>query len=72
MSRERELASAALEQLLESARAEAIPGDVVGRALLARLVEEWLARRSWRDVASELAFVADSLDPETEFHFMRP
>ncbi len=72
MSRERELASAALEQLLESARAEAIPGDVVGRALLARLVEEWLARRSWRDVASELVFVADSLDPETEFQFMRP
>ncbi|MEZ4280955.1 MAG: hypothetical protein R3F21_15245 [Myxococcota bacterium] len=72
MSRERELASAALEQLLESARAEAIPSDVVGRALLARLVEEWLARRSWRDVASELAFVADSLDPETEFQFMRP
>ena len=72
MSRERELASAAFEQLLESARVEAIPSDVVGRALLARLVEEWLARRSWRDVASELVFVADSLDPETEFQFMRP
>ncbi len=72
MSRERELASAAFEQLLEAARVEAIPSDVVGRALLARLVEEWLARRSWRDVASELVFVADSLDPETEFQFMRP
>ncbi len=72
MSRERELAAAALERLLEAARAEAIPGDVALRALLARLVEAWLAKRPWRDVASELAFVADSLDPETEFHFMRP
>jgi len=72
VSRERELAAAAFERLLETARAEAIPSDVVGRALLARLVEEWLAKRPWRDVASELAFVADSLDPETEFHFMRP
>jgi len=25
-----------------------------------------------RGAANELAFVADSLDPETEFHFMRP
>lgn len=72
MSRERELAAAALEHLLEAARAEAIPSDVVGRALLARLVEAWLAQRPWRDVANELAFVAESLDPETEFHFMRP
>jgi hypothetical protein len=72
MSRERELAAAALESLLEASRVEAIPVDVIGRALLARLVEAWLAKRSWRDVASELSFVADSLDPETEFHFMRP
>ena len=72
MSRERELASAAFEQLIEAARAESIPSDVVGRALLARLVEDWLARRSWRDVASEFVFVADALDPETEFQFMRP
>jgi len=72
MSRERELAAAAFASLLEAARVEAIPGDVIGRALLARLVEEWLAKRSWRDVASELAFVADSLYPDTEFHFMRP
>lgn len=72
MSRERELAAAAFEGLLEAARVEAIPSDVVGRALLSCVVEEWLATRSWRDVASELAFVADSLDPETGFQFMRP
>ena len=72
MSRERDLAGRALERLLEEALAEGIPAEVVGRALLARLVEDWLGRRPWRDVASELAFFSESLDPDTEFHFMRP
>lgn len=72
MSRERDLAARALDRLLEEARGEGIPAEVVGRALLARLVEDWLARRPWSDVASELSFFAESLDPDTEFHFMRP
>ncbi|MEZ4331216.1 MAG: hypothetical protein R3F35_05665 [Myxococcota bacterium] len=72
MSRARELAADAFDRLLGDARAEGIPTDVIGRALLARVVEGWLAERPWRDVANELAFVAESLDPETEFHFMRP
>jgi hypothetical protein len=70
MSRERELANVALDRLVEQATAEGIPRDVIGRALLARLVERWVEERPWRDVASELVFVADCLDPETEFHFM--
>jgi hypothetical protein len=72
MSRERDLAARALEQVLGEARAEGIPSDVMGRALLVRLVEGWLAERPWQDVASELVFFAESLDPETEFQFMRP
>jgi hypothetical protein len=59
-------------RLLEAARKSGIPKDVVGRALLARLVEMWSEDRGWQDVASELRFTADSLDPDTDFEFMRP
>ena len=58
--------------LLSEARGADIPTDVVGRAILARLVEVWAEERQWQDVASELRFTADSLDPDTDFEFMRP
>jgi len=58
--------------LLSEAREAEIPTDVVGRAILARLVEVWAEERQWQDVASELRFTADSLDPDTDFEFMRP
>jgi len=52
-------------------RIEASQG-ATGRALLARLVECWVEERGWQDVASPLRFTADSLDPDTDFEFMRP
>ncbi len=46
--------------------------DVVGRALINEVIQSWLENRSWTDVAEELRFTADSLDPDTDFEFMRP
>jgi hypothetical protein len=72
MSEQQVLARKHLEALMQEAQTARIPKDVVGRALLAQLIEFWLEDRNWQDVASELRFTADSIDPDTDFEFMRP
>ncbi len=72
MSKQQTLARKHLEALMTDAQSAKIPKDVAGRALLAQLIECWLGDRNWQDVASELRFTADSLDPDTDFEFMRP
>ena len=46
--------------------------DSVCRSLLGLVVAKYLEKRSVSDVQSELHFVADNCDPETDFSFMRP
>ena len=46
--------------------------DAVCRALLSLVVAKYLESRSVADVQSELRFVADNCDPDTDFMFMRP
>lgn len=54
------------------AEAEGLGTDSVCRSLLSLLVAKYLEGRSVADVQSELHFVADNCDPETDFVFMRP
>ena len=72
MSEQQDLARKHLTALMAEAQAAKIPRDAIGRALLAQLIECWLEDRDWQNVASELRFTADSLDPDTDFEFMRP
>ena len=72
MSATQDLARKHFDALLSEASEQGIPADVIGRALLARFVEQACEARGWNDVASELRFTADSLDPDTDFEFMRP
>jgi hypothetical protein len=46
--------------------------DSVCRALLGLVVSKYLESRSVADVQSELRFLADNCDPDTDFAFMRP
>ena len=46
--------------------------DGLCRALLSLIVSDYLTRREVGDVQSELRFVADNCDPDTDFMFMRP
>jgi hypothetical protein len=46
--------------------------DAVCRALLGLVVTKYLESRTVADVQSELRFVADNCDPDTDFMFMRP
>jgi hypothetical protein len=46
--------------------------DALARRFLDLVVTEYLKTRSVADVRSELTFVAENCDPETDFMFMRP
>jgi hypothetical protein len=46
--------------------------DAVCRAMLGLIVAKYLESRPVADVQSELRFVADNCDPDTDFMFMRP
>jgi hypothetical protein len=72
VSAEQDLVRRHFDALFAEAKTADVPDDVVGRAALGRLVELWLSARDWQDVASELRFTADSLDPDQDFEFMRP
>ncbi len=72
MNIEREIIKTHFAALLANARANHIPDDVVGRLVLEQVIQLWRAERSLADIASELQFSIDNLDPEIEFSFMRP
>lgn len=72
MTDEKSLVDRHVDALIAEAAAAGIPGDALGRQLLHRVVELWRSERSVDDVASELRFTADSLDPDADFEFMRP
>ena len=46
--------------------------DSVCRSLLGLVVSKYLENREVSDVQSELRFVAENCDPDTDFMFMRP
>ena len=72
MSGEYALARRHFEALLEEGSASGMSPDVMGRALFHEIVQSWLEDRLWTDVADELRFAADNLDPDTDFEFIRP
>ncbi|MDB5619190.1 hypothetical protein [Tardiphaga sp.] len=57
---------------MAEAQAAGVDHDGVCRSLLGLLVSKYLETRSAADVQSELRFVADNCDPDTDFMFMRP
>jgi hypothetical protein len=57
---------------IAEAEAAGLGRESVCRSLLGLIVSKYLEHRSVSDVQSELRFVADNCDPETDFMFMRP
>jgi hypothetical protein len=72
MSSEYSRARRHLDALIDEASTSGVSTDVVGRALLHEIIQSWLKKRTWNDVADELRFTADSLDPGQDYEFMRP
>lgn len=57
---------------ISEAEAAGIDRDGLCRSMLGLVVSKYLESRPVEDVQSELRFVADNCDPDTDFAFMRP
>jgi len=57
---------------LDEANVANVDVDTLCRSLLGLVVSQYLQTRSVADVQSELRFIAENCDPDTEFAFMRP
>jgi hypothetical protein len=67
-----EIAKAHFSAAMAAAEAAGLDQDSVCRSLVNLVVAKYLENRSAADVQSELRFVADNCDPDTDFAFMRP
>lgn len=67
-----EIANRHFEAAISAAEAANLDVDAVCRALLGLVVSKYLQTRTVSDVQSELHFIAENCDPETDFMFMRP
>ena len=67
-----EIANRHFTAAMEEAKATGQDGASVCRLLLNLIVAKYLETRSADDVRSELNFLADNCDPDTDFAFMRP
>lgn len=61
-----------LDAAITDGSAAGIDPDVLCRSLLGLIVARYLETRAIADVQSELRFVADNCDPNTDHVFMRP
>jgi hypothetical protein len=62
----------AIEQSLQGVEAQDFDQAMALRALLSAVVERSRAGRSAADLAAELQFLADNLDDDRDYSFMRP
>ncbi len=67
-----DIASRHFAAALDEASAASEDADSICRSLLNLVVAKYLETRSVADVQSELHFLADNCDPDTDFAFMRP
>ena len=61
-----------LEQSLQHAHEQGFDTALSLRALLSAVVERSRLQRNHADLAAELQFLADNLDDERDYGFMRP
>lgn len=67
-----DLARKHFDASMQEAKIIQLDPDAVARALLGLVVTQYLQSRSVKDVQSELQFVAENCDPDTDYMFMRP
>jgi hypothetical protein len=61
-----------MQAALQEGEAHRIPADVIARAFLDQVLDIYRAGRSFSDIASELSYLIENLDPEGDHTFMRP
>jgi hypothetical protein len=66
------IAKGHLEQAIKEAELAGFDADSTARYMLGYVVSKYLEYRTPSDVRSELQFVIDNFEPDTDFVFMRP
>lgn len=66
------VAKAVMAQGIEQAVAEGYDEQAFARAMMTEVIAVYRRARSMDDIASELKFLADNLDEDEEYAFMRP
>ena len=61
-----------LDQAIKEAELAGFDGDATARYMLGWVISKYLEYRTTDDVRSELLFLADNFEPDTDFVFMRP
>ena len=70
---DRELVNQHVGALLSASKAHSMPPDLLGRLLLEAAIDVWRQHgREVADIAAELNYQAENLDPSTDIPFMRP
>ena len=69
---DRDVVKRHLANLLAEAKTQGIPQDVVGRMLLDEVLGLWREQRTLEDIAAELRYTIENLDPDMEYAFIRP
>ena len=72
MTEEGALVQGLFESLVADATRAGMPEDVLGRLIIDQVVRLWSRNRSFDDIRSELLFLAENVDPDTDHEFMRP
>lgn len=66
------IARTTLDQALERAAEQGYTEQEVARALMSEIVAVYKRGRTNADIAHELNFLADNLDDDADYAFMRP
>ena len=67
-----EIARRHLAAALAEAAATEAGADMLGRHMVDAVIAHFLETRPVDDVKRELQFIVDTIDPDTDFVFMRP
>jgi hypothetical protein len=60
------------EAALAEAEAEGCGTNAMGRHMIDSVIAHFLKTRPVEDIQRELQFIVDTVDPDTDFVFMRP
>ncbi|TVP90953.1 MAG: hypothetical protein EA348_05105 [Pseudomonadaceae bacterium] len=66
------LAKEVMQQALAQGQQQGFEEQAVARALLAEVITVYKRGRSQADIRHELEFLADNLDDDADYTFMRP
>ena len=66
------LAAALMQENIARAEAEGFTDQALARAMISEIISVYRRERTQADIAHELQFLAENLDEDADYAFMRP